>query len=160
MKRLKKKAGELESKEMLVFISLLLDMASRAQDVIGIPYGLILDAKRKSNFDFFVHQYIYLVIKNKNLYEVYLEPKKTDGRRAYVTRTTYNLVDKLMKKKNAKESDIMYALGEKKDNPYEMWTMKVNKFLKKNADGNITTHDFRKTAATNLYKQTNDIVMV
>ena len=57
-------------------------------------------------------------------------------------------------------SDHIFDLGMKKENPYEKWTMRVNRFLKKQTDINITTHDFRKTAATNLYNQNNDIVMV
>ena len=58
MKRLKKKVGE--TPEMLVFISLLLDMAARAQDVIGIPYGLILDAKRKCQILIFLFINIFI----------------------------------------------------------------------------------------------------
>ena len=64
-----------------------------------------------------------------------------------------------MEDRNAKRTDIMFALGEKVGNPFEMWTKKVNRFLKTHHAG-ITTHDFRKTAATNLYKQTKDIVKV
>ena len=44
--RLVKKNAANQSKEILVFISLLLDMLARAQDVIGVPYSIILDAKR------------------------------------------------------------------------------------------------------------------
>ena len=53
MRLVKKNAAKLESKEILVFISLLLDMLARAQDVIGVPYSLILDAKRMY-FDQFI----------------------------------------------------------------------------------------------------------
>jgi integrase len=146
IKLVKQNAKE-HSLEMLVFISLLLDMAARAQDVIGIPYGLILEGKQ--------HQ------KNQ-IYEVNLEPKKTDGRIAFVTKDTRSLVKLLMIEQKDQEQDIMFALGEKKENPYEMWTKRVNRFLSKNFERQgITTHDFRKTAATNLYKQTKgDIVKV
>jgi len=42
-------------------------MAARSQDIIGIPYGLILDGKRMG--------------EGKNVYyEVNLEPKKTKGK--------------------------------------------------------------------------------
>ena len=52
---------------MLVFLLLLLNMAARAQDIIGISYGLILDGK--------------LIKEGKNkYYEVNLEPKKTKGK--------------------------------------------------------------------------------
>ena len=68
-----------------------------------------------------------------------------------------------MGNKEAKKSDIMFDKGMKKDNPYDMWTRRVNRFLKtcqSRKNPKITTHDFRKTAATNLYNENNSIVKV
>ena len=94
------------------------------------------------------------------IYKVNLEPKKSKGRTAFVSYNTFDLVEQLMRNKEAKMTDIMFDLGKKKSNPYEMWTKRVNRFLKTMNIGKITTHDFRKTAATNLYNQTNSIVKV
>ena len=55
------------SGQMFVFLSLLLDMAARAQDLIGITYSKILDGKRKRD-----GRVVY--------YEVSLAPKKTSGK--------------------------------------------------------------------------------
>jgi hypothetical protein len=55
------------SDQMFVFLSLLLDMAARAQDVIGITYSKILDGKRNRD-----GRVVY--------YEVSLAPKKTSGK--------------------------------------------------------------------------------
>jgi hypothetical protein len=55
------------SRQMFVLIKLLLNMAARAQDVIGITYGKILDSKQiRDGRDVY--------------YEVCLEPKKTSGK--------------------------------------------------------------------------------
>ena len=56
-----------QSNQMFVLISLLLPMAARIQDVIGISYGRILDGKRNEDGD-------------TVSYDVYLEPKKTKGK--------------------------------------------------------------------------------
>jgi len=101
---------------MLVFLSLLLNMAARAQDIIGISYGLILDGK---------------LIKEGGYYEVNLEPKKTKGRITYVQMNTYKEVELLMAEKNHDKDTIIFDKGLNKTNPWNMWNKKVNTWLKK-----------------------------
>lgn len=66
----------------------------------------------------------------------------------------------LMTRKSQVEGDAIFARGLNQVNPANMWTKKINQFLKSKCEGGFTTHDFRKTAATNLYNRTKDIVKV
>ena len=103
---------------MLVFLLLLLNMAARAQDIIGISYGLILDGK--------------LIKEGKHeYYEVNLEPKKTKGRITYVQMNTYKEVELLMAEKKHNKESIMFEKGLNKANPWDMWNKKANTWLKK-----------------------------
>lgn len=72
-----KKLAKLHSIETFIFITLLLDMAARAQDLVGLTYGKIKNA--------LVHK-----TKGGTIYEVKLDPKKTNSRVSYVTEATRN----------------------------------------------------------------------
>ena len=61
--------------------------------------------------------------------------------------------------KNHSGEDEIFKKGKGLD-PYNMWTKKTNLFLRKQKMKGVTTHDFRKTTATNLYKKTRNILAV
>jgi integrase len=63
-------------------------------------------------------------------------------------------VEDLMEDRKHDKKTVMFEEGKNSKDLYNMWTKKVNLFLSKQTpDGKrkITTHDFRKTTATNLY---------
>ena len=90
-------------------------------------------------------------------YKVELEGKKTAARTAYITEETRTAVENMKKVKEHKDDDEIFKKGRELD-PYNNWTKKVNRFLKDN--GGYTTHDFRRTAATNLYRDTNNNLLL
>jgi integrase len=59
--------------------------------------------------------------------------------------------------KGHSNEDEIFKKGRASD-PYNAWTRKVNRFLKDN--GGYTTHDFRRTTATNIYRDTKNILIV
>jgi len=65
-----------------------------------------------------------------------------------------------MDEKKKQCQDTIFALGANKVNPYDMWAKKANTFLKNCCGGKYTSHDFRKTFATDLYNATKDILKV
>ena len=60
------------------------------------------------------------------------------------------------------KNTVMFEVGKNSKDLYNKWTKKVNFFLEKQSQEGrkITTHDFRATTATNIWKRTKDIVEV
>ena len=73
---------------------------------------------------------------------------------------TWDAVKVLMDESKHNRDSVIFDKGSNVEQPYNMWTKKLNVFLKRQKMKGISTHDFRKTTATNLYRKTNNLLLV
>jgi integrase len=77
-----------------------------------------------------------------------------------VQQDTWDAVKVLMDESKHNRDSVIFDKGSNVEQPYNMWTKRLNVFLRRQKMKGITTHDFRKTTATNLYRKTGKILAV
>lgn len=126
--------------EMNAIVNLLYNLAGRIQDVVGIPFGHITKAKKKGDTR-----------------EVYLDAKKSTARNVVIPEATVQAVEEYRKAVGKDDADIMFEPGAA-NNPANKWVKRVKQYFKREHGMDVQTHNFRKTAVTEFFNVSKDIV--
>ena len=103
--------------------------------MVDLPFGAVLLAENR---------------------EVKLEAKKSSARVVKVSKPTVDAIKKYQQENNRTDSDIMFPRGSGHD-PANKWVQRVQKYYRK-LGIQLQTHNIRKTAITEFYNESKDIV--
>ena len=87
---------------------------------------------------------------------MHFDAKKTTARHVPFDQVAYDAVEAYQKEINAKDEDMMFPPGQKR-NPTNKYVKWIKEFFAKFGE-DVLSHDFRATTITNHYKETKDIV--
>ena len=122
-----------------LLVRLLYEMAARIQDVVGLTLQEMLNSP-----------------KSDKGYLVQIKGKKTTNREAIITEETYQLIQNFKEKKKLKQSDFLFAPGENRGDPANIWVKFLTRYFNRHGI-KIQTHDFRKSMATEIFNDTKDL---